>query len=148
MEKIHESKSKYLSSQRYCLQSLNLLSRAPQNAYFDQLCRGFSDSFVELFDKLIWQSCRIWTFLLEKKNFLGSLKNSLGEISTKKWYEISAFPKNSKNSDLIGWVFLKNLCYPLKHPTIEKKFRGGLLEIIVTLYWIVWCDLNVGFDSR
>ena len=42
----------------------------------------------------------------------------------------SAFPKNFKNSDLVGWVFLRkrqinleNRHSLVKYPTIEKKFR-------------------------
>ena len=64
----------------------------------------------------------------------------------------SAFPKNSKGSDIVGWVFLKdqqinlkNRHCPLDHPTIEKKIPGESFYIIVTFYWITWYDLNVGF---
>jgi len=66
----------------------------------------------------------------------------------------SAFPKNSKNFDIVGWVFLKsrqinlkNRHCPLKHPTIEKKFVGKFFSMIVTLYWIGWYDSNVRICS-
>ena len=52
------------------------------------------------------------------------------ELKHFNWLISSAFPKNFKNSDLVGWVLLKNRQInlenrhsPVKHPTIEKNFR-------------------------